>query len=68
MSQQTNDPTKHKEHCMGLGMAIGMAMFVPLGIVLFIVTRNPGLLGIGPAVGISIGVVIGEHLKKRSKQ
>ena len=41
MSQQTNDPTKLKEHYMGQGMAIGMAMFAPLGIVLSIVTDNP---------------------------
>jgi hypothetical protein len=68
MSQQTNDRTKEKERCMGLGMAIGMAMFAPLGIVLFIVTDIPGLLGVGPAIGISIGVAFGEHLYKRSKQ
>jgi hypothetical protein len=67
MSKDTNDPTKQKQHYMGLGMAIGMAMFAPLGIVLSIVTDNPGLLGIGPAVGVSIGVAIGEHLHKRSK-
>lgn len=68
MSQQTNDPTKEKERCMGKGMALGMAMFAPIGIVLWIVTDNPGLIGVGPAIGISIGVAIGEHLYKRSKQ
>jgi hypothetical protein len=68
MSQQTNDPTNQKEHYMGLGIAIGMAMFAPIGIVLSILTDNPGLLGIGPAVGVSTGVAIGEHLYKRSKR
>ena len=68
MSQQTNDPTKLKEHYMGQGMAIGMAMFAPLGIVLSIVTDNPGLLGIGPALGVSIGIAIGEYLYKRNKR
>jgi hypothetical protein len=68
MSQQTNGSTKQKEHYMGRGMAIGMAMFAPIGIALFILTDNPGLLGIGPAIGISIGVAIGEHLYKRSKR
>lgn len=52
---------------MGLGMALGMAMFAPLGIVLSLVTDNPGLIGVGPAIGISIGVAIGEHLYKRNK-
>ncbi|HEY45931.1 MAG: hypothetical protein AMJ88_03680 [Anaerolineae bacterium SM23_ 63] len=68
MSQQTNDRMKEKERCMGLGMALGLAMFAPIGIVLSIVTDNPGLLGVGPAIGTSIGVAIGEHLYKRSKQ
>jgi hypothetical protein len=68
MSQQSNEPTKRKEHYMGQGMALGMAMFAPLGIVLSIVTDNYGLLGIGPAIGISIGVAIGEHLYKQSKR
>jgi hypothetical protein len=68
MSQKTNDPTKLKEHYMGLGMALGMAMFVPLGIVISLVTKNPGLLGIGPGVGVSFGVAIGEHLYKRNRR
>ena len=67
MSQQTNDPTKLKEHYMGQGMAIGMAMFAPLGIVVSIVTDNPGLLGIGPALGISFGIAIGKYLYERNK-
>ncbi len=68
MSQHTNDRTKEKERCMGMGMALGMAMFAPIGIALWIVTGNPGLIGVGPAMGISIGVAIGEHLYKRSRR
>jgi threonine/homoserine efflux transporter RhtA len=68
MSQQGNDRTKHDENCMAMGMAIGLIMFVPIGIVLSIVTHNAGLLGIGPAVGISLGIAFGEYLKKRGKR
>jgi hypothetical protein len=47
-------------------MAIGMIVCMPVGVALFIITRNPGLLGIGPAVGIALGVAIGEGLYQRS--
>ena len=67
MSQHTNDRMKERERCMGLGMVLGLAMFAPIGIVLSILTDNPGLIGIGPAIGISIGVALGEHLYKRNR-
>jgi len=51
---------------MGLGMAIGMIIFAPLGIILAIATDTPGLLGIGPAMGVGVGVALGEGLYQRS--
>jgi hypothetical protein len=56
-----------REHYLSVGMAIGMIMFMPLGF-LFILLDNPGLLGIGPAMGIAVGLAIGEQLYRRSQQ
>ena len=47
------------------GMAIGMILFTPFGIALWLTTGNPGLLGVGPAVGIPVGLSIGEAMYKR---
>jgi hypothetical protein len=52
------------------GMIIGMLMFMPVGVAMWLLLGNPGLLGIGPALGISVGVAIGEDLynKEITKQ
>jgi hypothetical protein len=52
---------------MRVGMAIGMATFAPAGIALALTTENPGLLGIGPAMGIGFGIAIGESLFQRNE-
>jgi hypothetical protein len=67
MDTDNMDQAERKQHYMGVGMAIGMSIFVPTGIVLALGTDNPGLLGIGPALGISIGIAIGESLFQRNE-
>ena len=42
----------------GKYMGFFMLMFMPLGIVLWIILDNPGMIGIGVALGISIGVAV----------
>lgn len=59
---------RQRDHYLSLGMAIGMILFMPLGVVLLIVTDTPGLLGVGPAAGIGVGLAIGEELYRRSQQ
>jgi hypothetical protein len=66
MTNQHQTQIPDKNEYMGRGMAIGMIMCMPVGVALFIITGNPGLLGIGPAVGIALGVAIGEGLYQRS--
>ncbi|MFH1257873.1 MAG: hypothetical protein ABIG96_05900 [Candidatus Micrarchaeota archaeon] len=57
---------KHpKGHYLGLGMGLGMVIFTPIGIALSITTGNPGLMGVGPAIGLSIGLAIGSALEKK---
>jgi hypothetical protein len=66
MTNQHQTQIPDKSEYMGRGMAIGMIVCMPLGVALFIITGNPGLLGIGPAVGVAMGVAIGEGLYQRS--
>lgn len=54
-----------KQHYQSKGIGIGIAIFMPIGMVLSMLLDNPGMLGLGPAIGISIGVAIGEALYKK---
>jgi hypothetical protein len=53
---------------IAIGMAIGMPSFALIGFALCIATDNPGLLGLGPAIGLTMGIAIGEGLYQRSMQ
>jgi hypothetical protein len=57
-----------RDRYIGIGMAIGMPSFALVGFVLCIATDNPGLLGLGPAIGLTMGIAIGEGLYRRSRQ
>jgi hypothetical protein len=56
------------EHYRGIGMAIGMLLFMPVGLVLFILLDNPGMLGVGPGVGVAVGLALGEGLYRRKRR
>jgi hypothetical protein len=51
-----------RERCMGIGLAVGMPSFALIGFLLCITTDNLGFLGLGPAIGLTIGIAIGEGL------
>jgi hypothetical protein len=55
-------------HFVGMWIGICIAIFSGFGIPLSILTDNPGFIGIGPALGVSIGVVIGQSLENKYKQ
>jgi len=55
-------------HFVGMWMGIGMALFSALGIPLSIATGNPGLIGIGPALGVAVGLAIGQSIENNYKQ
>lgn len=57
-----------RDRYIAVGMAIGMPAFAVVGIILCIATDNPGLLGLGPAIGLALGIAIGEGLYQRSRQ
>lgn len=55
-------------HFVGQWMSIGMVIFSGLGIPLSIATDNPGLIGIGPALGMTIGIAIGSGVEEKYKK
>jgi hypothetical protein len=55
-------------HFPGVGMAMGIAIFSGTGVALSASTGNPGLIGIGPAIGMIIGLSIGSSLEKKYKK
>jgi glycopeptide antibiotics resistance protein len=54
-----------KQHYQRKGMGIGFALFMPFGVIFWLLLDNPGFLWVGPALGISIGIAIGEAMYKR---
>jgi hypothetical protein len=55
-------------HFMGIGIAIGIAIFSGVGIAISNATDNPGLIGLGPALGVAIGVAIGSAMEEKAKK
>jgi hypothetical protein len=55
-------------HFVGMWIGICIAIFSGFGIPLFIVSENPGLIGIGPALGVAVGVAIGQSIENKYKQ
>ena len=43
-------------HFLGMWMGIGIAIFTGVGVPISIATKNLGLIGIGPAIGIAFGL------------
>lgn len=57
-----------KGHYTTLGIAIGAGAFGILGVIICMITDNMGLIGIGPAVGIPIGLLIGQSLEGKKER
>ncbi len=68
MSEKQGIRTEERERYLAIGLAIGMPCFALIGMALCIATDNLGLLGVGPAIGLSIGIAIGEGLYRRSRE
>lgn len=49
-------------------MVIGIVIFSGFGIPLSIVSGNPGLIGIGPALGVAFGLAIGSFIESKYKK
>lgn len=55
-------------HFIGMWMGIGIAIFSGVGVALSAATDNPGLIGIGPALGVAVGLAIGTGVEERHKK
>ncbi|MBW2989511.1 hypothetical protein KY358_04300 [Candidatus Woesearchaeota archaeon] len=55
-------------HFTGMWMGIGVAIFSGLGIPLSIITENPGMIAIGPGLGVAIGLSIGAGIESKYKK
>jgi hypothetical protein len=47
-------------HFIGMWMGIGIAIFTSIGVPISIALKIPGLMGIGPAIGVAFGLIIGQ--------
>jgi hypothetical protein len=63
--QKNNEQEALKRQTMGQGMAIGMVLFIPFGIIFSILIGNFAWIGWGLPLGVSVGVAIGESLYQR---
>jgi len=56
-----------KSKTLGVGIAIGIGMMVPFGIILGVSTGNMAFMGFGLPIGIAVGTAIGAALNERHK-
>jgi hypothetical protein len=55
-------------HIVGMWMCICIAVFSGFGIPLSIITHNHGFIGIGPAMGVAIGTLVGQSIENKYKK
>ncbi len=55
-------------HFTGKWMGIGIALFSGVGVALSVSTDNPGLIGIGPAIGVAFGLSVGQAVENKYKK
>ena len=55
-------------HFVGMWMGIGVAIFTGFGVPLSIALEVPGLIGIGPALGIAFGLALGQAIESKYKK
>ncbi|MGD2162277.1 MAG: hypothetical protein PVH60_01745 [Anaerolineales bacterium] len=66
MRNQNSSYEELKERELTHGMMLGMLLFFPFGVALSLAIGNPGMIGVGVAIGLPVGLAIGEHrFKKR---
>lgn len=63
-----SDKQKPRGHYVSFGIAIGIGIFGVLGVAISFITENFALIGVGPAVGVPIGLLIGQSLESKKEQ
>ena len=65
---QKNNEKYPEGHFVGMWMGIGIALFSGIGVPFSIALKNPGLLGIGPALGVAFGLSLGQSIESKYKK
>ena len=65
MEEEEKNKTYPEGHFVGMWMGIGIAIFSGFGIPLSFATGNPGLIGVGPAIGVAFGLAIGQSIEAK---
>jgi hypothetical protein len=65
---QENSEKYPEGHFVGMWMGIGLAIFTGVGLPLSIALKIPGLMGIGPALGIAFGLSVGQSIESKYKR
>jgi hypothetical protein len=55
-------------HFVGMWMGIGIAIFSGIGVPLSVALKMPGLIGIGPAIGVAFGLALGQSIESKHKK
>lgn len=65
---EKNNEKYPEGHFLGMWTGIGIAMFTAIGIPLSIALKIPGLIGIGPAIGVAFGLSLGQSIESKYKR
>jgi len=55
-------------HFLSMWMGIGIAIFSGFGVSLSIIMNNFSFMGIGPAIGVSFGLAVGQSVENKYKE
>lgn len=62
---EENEKKYPKGYFINLWMGLGIAIFSGIGVPLAIITESFAFIGIGPAIGVSVGLAIGQGLENK---
>ena len=58
-----------KNHYRNMWLAVGMSAFgIPIGVIIWVIADNPGLLAIGIPIGMGIGIAVGIAMDKKANE
>jgi len=65
IASDANNKKYPKGYFVNLWMGLGIAIFSGVGIPIAIITDNFAFIGIGPALGVSVGLAIGQGMENK---
>ena len=65
---EKNNEKYPEGHFVGMWMGIGIAIFSGIGVPLSVALKMPGLIGIGPAIGVAFGIALGQSIESKYKK